>query len=326
MQGAKLVLFVTGLCTFHCWYCPLSSGRWQKDIVYANERPVHGDHDLIDEATLTDARGTGITGGDPLVRFDRTLHYAQLLKETFSDHHIHLYTASPLTHESLQKMKGLIDELRIHLIDFSHMESVKKALLHDFQVGVEIPMIPSRIEETASLIRCLKTMGIDFVNLNELEYADRNRAYLHRCGYQFDSDSCGVLGSEEAALTLAEEFPLVHYCSSSDKDSKQLKNRLIRRARHVKAPYEEIEEGLLVTGIILCQNSQEAQKIREKIFQLIDIPKNFISVTGTRLETHWAVVEETAQWVEATMGIEKRYPTHDHPLIEYIPIKELHSH
>jgi hypothetical protein len=320
------VLFVTGLCTFHCSYCPLSPGRWQKDVIYANERPVHGDDDLIDEATLTDALGTGITGGDPLVRFDRTLYYAQLLKDTFSNHHIHLYTASPLTDRSLQRMEGLIDELRIHLIDFSDISSVTKALRYDFQVGVEIPMIPSRVEETESLINRLITVGIDFVNLNELEYADRNRAYLLRCGYRFDNNSCAVLGSEDAALKLAEAFPLVHYCSSADKDSKQLKNRLIRRARHVKAPYEDIEGGLLVTGIIVCENHREAQKIRETILQLIDIPQNFITVDGTRVETHWALVEEIALRIEATMGIEKRYPTYDRPLIEYIPVKEVHSH
>jgi len=322
LEGAKLVLFVTGLCGFHCPYCPLSSGRWQKDVIFANERPIHKDSDLIEEAILTDATGTGITGGDPLVNIERSLHYAGILKEQFSDHHIHLYTASPLSHEILELMEGLIDELRIHLIDFSDMSSVQKALDHDFQVGVEIPMIPSQIEETAALISRLEPLGIHFININELEYADRNRVYLKQCGYEFDSNSCAVLGSEEAALQVAKDHEIVHYCSSSDKDAKQLRNRLIRRARHVKAPYEDIEDGLLVTGVIFCENHREATTMKETILQHICMPDNFIRVVGTRVETHWTLIEEIVQWGETSMGIEKRYPTYNGPLIEYIPIQK----
>lgn len=320
LQGAKLVLFVTGLCAMHCPYCPLSPRRWQKDTVYANERPVKEDDDLIDEAILTDALGTGITGGDPLLRFDRTLHYARILKDHFSGHHIHLYTASPLDHQKLQEMEGLIDELRIHITDFSEISSVQKALLYDFDVGVEIPMIPSRVPETGALIHRLEDAGIHFVNLNELEYADKNLEYMRECGYLLDSDSCAVLGSEEAALQITAEYDVVHYCSSSDKDSKQLRNRLMRRALHVKAPYEDVEDGLLITGVITCSDQKEAHIIKQSILQRIEMPEDFIVVNGTRIETHWSIVEEVSPWIKAKKGIEKRYPTYDRFLIEYIPL------
>jgi pyruvate formate-lyase activating enzyme-like uncharacterized protein len=243
------------------------------------------------------------------------------LKDYFSDHHIHLYTGSPLDHQKLQEMEGLIDELRIHLTDFSNISAVQKALLYDFDVGVEIPMIPSRVHETRALIHRLKDAGIHFINLNELEYADRNVEFFRECGYHLDSDSCAVLGSEEAALQFAEEHDIVHYCSSSDKDSKQLRNRLIRRARHVKAPYEDIEDALLITGVITCRDQEEANRIKQTILETIDMPEDFIAVVEARVETHWLIVEEVSSWIEAKMGIEKRYPTHDRPLIEYIPIR-----
>jgi pyruvate formate-lyase activating enzyme-like uncharacterized protein len=320
LEGAKLVLFVTGLCSINCGYCPLSEKRWQKDVVYANERLITKDEDVLEEARLMDALGTGITGGDPVLRLDRALHYARLLKTAFSDHHIHLYTASPLYEPELEAMKGLIDEIRIHLIDFSDISTVEKALHYPFCVGVEIPMIPFHCEETRNLIHRLKKVGIHFINLNELEYADRSVAYLRGSGYILDEDYCTVAGSKEAACELAEEEEIVHYCSASDKDSIQLRNRLNRRAHNVKKLYEEIEDCLLVKGVISCSTEKEAQKVKELLLQKVDVPEQLVAVVGTRVETHWALAEEASLWVRAKIGIEKRYPTFDQPLIEYIPI------
>ena len=70
-EGRKMVLFVTGLCRFRCFYCPVSPSRNQLDVVYANERRVTCDADLLDEARAIGASGTGITGGDPLGVVDR---------------------------------------------------------------------------------------------------------------------------------------------------------------------------------------------------------------------------------------------------------------
>ncbi|MGQ9788780.1 MAG: radical SAM protein, partial [Candidatus Hadarchaeaceae archaeon] len=92
VKGAKMVLFVTGLCRRHCFYCPLSDKRAGKDLIYANERPVKTVKDILDEARSMDALGTGITGGDPSLRFKRVLAYLRLLKAKLGrSHHIHMY-------------------------------------------------------------------------------------------------------------------------------------------------------------------------------------------------------------------------------------------
>ena len=39
-QGRKMVLLVTGLCRYACFYCPLSEKKSGKDVVYANEKKV----------------------------------------------------------------------------------------------------------------------------------------------------------------------------------------------------------------------------------------------------------------------------------------------
>jgi len=142
-QGAKLVLFVNGICLGNCYYCPLSKrrkGHWE---TWANERLVASDDDIIDEAKKMDALGTGITGGDPLMFADDTLRYATLLKDTFSDsHHIHLYTPGILADKTvLSYMEPVIDEMRFHPTR-DNWDKIRLALDYDMDVGAEIPVIP----------------------------------------------------------------------------------------------------------------------------------------------------------------------------------------
>ena len=83
VKGSKLVLFVTGICSRNCYYCPLSEKKKNKDVVYANEWPILKDSDIIKEAELCNAKGAGITGGDPLLVCERTCSVIKKLKKTF---------------------------------------------------------------------------------------------------------------------------------------------------------------------------------------------------------------------------------------------------
>ena len=68
-----MVLLVTGKCSYKCYYCPLSLKKQGKDDTYANEKLVQDDDDIIFEAESIEARGTGITGGDPLLAMKKTV-------------------------------------------------------------------------------------------------------------------------------------------------------------------------------------------------------------------------------------------------------------
>src|SRR3989304_5707173 len=59
-EGAKMVLFVTGLCSFHCFYCPVSDEKMYKDVVFADEKRVTSDEDVLEEARAVRAKGVGI--------------------------------------------------------------------------------------------------------------------------------------------------------------------------------------------------------------------------------------------------------------------------
>jgi pyruvate formate-lyase activating enzyme-like uncharacterized protein len=116
-KGAKLVLFVTGLCGRGCVFCPLSEKRRDRDVAWANEREVLGADDIIEEALRMNALGAGITGGDPLLKMEKTFGYISLLKKRFGgEFHIHLYTATPASQENLRMLRETgLDEIRFHL-------------------------------------------------------------------------------------------------------------------------------------------------------------------------------------------------------------------
>ena len=85
------------------------------------------------------ALGTGITGGEPLLCIDRVTQYCKALKDHFGpEHHIHLYTAQAPTKADLEKLKGVVDEIRLHpprecwdhILDTDFIASAKLAKEH----------------------------------------------------------------------------------------------------------------------------------------------------------------------------------------------------
>jgi pyruvate formate-lyase activating enzyme-like uncharacterized protein len=115
-EGAKMVLFVTGLCPRDCFFCPISDERKNNDVLFANEQLILTDAALLKQARGMNAKGTGITGGEPLLKYDQVIHYITLLKKEFGkDHHIHMYTSMAPTDASLQGLAAAgLDEIRFH--------------------------------------------------------------------------------------------------------------------------------------------------------------------------------------------------------------------
>jgi len=269
-----MVLFVTGLCRFRCFYCPVSPSRNQLDVVYANERRVRSDADVLEEARAIGAAGTGITGGDPLGVVDRVEHYVRLLKKEFGpEHNIHLYTHEP-NPEKLERLANAgLDEFRLHIPHYlwgplSSEGGAYRAVLEEaprwgIRRGVEIPVLPEKEVELRRLLRALEAIGVDFVNLNELEFSETNETKMHERRYRVDPrNGWGVRGSRAVAERLVREFPLsipVHYCSSRFKDGVQLRQRLLRRAERTAPTFApRTEDGTVVMGVVEADESDRA--------------------------------------------------------------------
>ena len=270
-QGSKLVLLITGLCPANCFYCPLSFKKKDNDVIYANEWKLKNEKDtetILNEATLIDAQGAGITGGDPFSVWERTIRYIHLLKNHYDEtFHIHLYTSGLVNaNKILEVIDAGLDEIRFHPMPqtWNKMEKnpIKKAINTAVDsaadVAIEIPAIPGMKKEIIHLIEWAEHQHIDYINLNELEFSEQNEDALYQKGFITKNDlSAAVKNSETTAQQIIDHIAQmnldigVHYCSASFKDAIQLTNRMKRRATHIAHSFDIItKQGTIIKGVI----------------------------------------------------------------------------
>lgn len=330
-RGSKLVLLVTGRCEGSCWYCPLSEEKKDKDVTYADEKKIEGVEEILEEARSIRATGTGITGGDPLLK-EETFDLVQMLKDEFGEeHHIHLYTQTTDFELIRRAYESGLDEIRFHppVERWKDIQNTDYPMLlekisekMEIDSGLEIPCIPGKKEETLDLLEELGEL-VDFVNLNELEFSSTNTEELEKRGYRHKSDvSSAVEGSQELAQSLLEEDldTSLHYCSLAFKDGVQLTNRIKRRAETVGKEGDIItEEGTLIRGMI---ETEDGERLAQELRDVYQIPEEHLWYVEEedRIECDLRFLKEMSDDLEEDCyGIEI-YPTSDRLEVERWPL------
>jgi uncharacterized protein len=317
-------LFVTGVCNRYCYYCPVSAERKGADDVYANERRVESDEDVIEQARRMGARGTGITGGEPLLRPERTIRYIRLLKKTFGKgHHIHLYTCTVPSDETLKALQAAgLDELRMHpskdlwdhFYGSAYHRALQQAIALGMSAGIEIPALSSVPE----IERAVAEAG-GFLNLNELEFSETNCEAMKRQGFTLRDDvSNAVQGSEQVGREIVlNSIANTRYCSSRFKDAVQLRERLKRTASNVARPFDEItDDGTIICGEIAGDLDGALKLIGE-----MEIPADMYMRDGDVLAIAWWILDEIKDDLPGTgKSIVERYPLKDGLVVERIPL------
>ena len=344
-DGSKMVILITGLCSAKCFYCPLSSEKTGRDRIFADEWELDDEKDvekLLKEAKLIEATGAGITGGDPLVVWERTKKYIELLKNHFgSEFHIHLYTSGIKNGEHIEEFVSAgLDEIRFHPLPkhWINMDespianTIKNAVKTNCDVAIEIPAIPGTENEIFSLIKWAEDIGINWINLNELEYSETNAEELNKKGYTVkDEISAAVKGSQDTATKVLEmvsqnDFKTgVHYCSSYFKDGIQLRSRIKRRASSIVRDLDIItEDGTLLKGVVYSK-SLSLKDLYQKLINEYNVKENDIEINHdkNRIELGLWILEKIAgdlkkQGFECYMVEE--YPTADQLEVERAPL------
>jgi pyruvate formate-lyase activating enzyme-like uncharacterized protein len=336
MKGAKLVLFITGKCPKDCYYCPISEERYNQDVTFANELEVKEIGQAIAEAQLIDATGMGITGGEPFLELERIITYIRAFKRTFGEtFHIHLYTGlEPVPLEAVRQLLNAgLDELRLHRFEVGEdYVELQKLMKGKGQLGLEIPVIPGMLKPLKELLQQLNALEIDFINLNEMEFADLNAQKLRQRGFKLDADTiAAVQNSEGEALELLEwaarETSLnIHFCPLALKDGTQLRNRFKRRAKNIAKPFERIsQEGLLVKGVIIPKTGMSLIDVQEMLENEYQIQSEQVWINESKkwIETSTRIVRRIANRLKTQgfdVGIVEEYPIATRFQVAYSPL------
>jgi pyruvate formate-lyase activating enzyme-like uncharacterized protein len=318
-----MVLFVTGRCERECFYCPISAERRSRDLVFADEQPVRRPEEILEEAHAIGALGTGITGGEPLLRLDFVIECLTLLKEELGpEHHVHLYTGTIPPPWTLRRLRlGGLDEIRFHpptsvwKSPAGLREALRAAKRLGIEAGVEIPAL----QPAPEIVEVVRSEDA-FLNLNQLEFSATNAIALQQRGFQPEDQSCGAAAGEQLAR---EHFLLeglkVHYCPSRFKDAVQLRERLKRRAERVARPFDLItDDGTLIHGVICGDLVRALETLHE-----LEVPKRMFCQKEDRIEIAAAILEDISQELEGMhchMSLVERYPLEDGLVVERIPL------
>lgn len=342
LQGRSLVICVTEICNKHCFYCPFPLyHRTSRDMPHVNGRIISKDTVLLDEARMIDAAGAALTGGEPTMSLDRTVHYINILKKNFGEHfYIHLYTVkNNISKSELNLLYNAgLDELRFHLYSTEETTGLQRALSFNWSVGIEIPAIPGEAQRMTSIIKLGAKLGVKFININELMVNASNYRRLKRKGfslYNTDTNNYsdmrniyniynygGVKGSAELAIRLIREvgrnknlkIPALHFCSLKSKQYVQVANKLTQRAKKVIFPYEEITwKGTLISGKLESKSATAIKKIRDLLIDGLKVSPGVLKLERNRLMMPWHLVIKAAALSERipasfTINISERYP------------------
>jgi uncharacterized protein len=346
-KGSKMVVFITGLCSTKCFYCPLSFKKGGTDRIFADEWELDNERDvkkLVREAEYIDATGAGITGGDPLIVWKRVQTYITFLKETFGDSfNIHLYTSALKNADHLTDLVAAgLDEIRFHPLHktWKNMNTspIKKTIQNmldsSVDVAIEIPVLPTMEKEILSLVLWADEEGVQWINLNELEFSERNCDAFRSQGYLVKNEiSAAVKGSQEAAVKIVEMAQKknvslgVHYCSVSFKDGVQLRNRITRRAKHIAKPYDVItKEGTLIKGVIYSSKIS-LRHLHLLLQETYKVPPHllFLDTRKKRIELAPWLLEKIAPQITKSQYrcfIVEEYPTADRLEVERTPLSD----
>ena len=334
-RGSKLVLFVTGKCHWGCDYCPLSENRRESPDMFANERRCSNFDEVIEEGRAMRATGTGITGGDPMLDFDKTVEAVKALKEAFGiEHHIHCYTSIPIKPEQAKELgEAGLDELRFHLLDLTldrYAESVNAASEAGICVGIELPAEPDKGEKLHALLLQLHDSPVEFLNLNELEITVGNQVNMDVRGFNLAGGiTAAADGSAALAIELkeaAEDLNFhVKFCTASYKDAGQLRNRFRRRGEATLRPYEVLsEDDTILFGAIPCSLEDAVDDVQE-LAEALGLHEGWIRYDGPsqRIEIPLSAAEDVAKHLSVPVLLVEVHPTHERLEVGVVNLNEI---
>lgn len=268
-KGLWSCLFINGLCNCKCFYCPTVQD--EESVPTTNtvsfQDPLH----YVDYLKELGFKGVSISGGEPLLTFEKSLRYLSAVKKhAGEDIYCWLYTNGTLvTEDILKQLRDIgLNEIRFDIGAVNYnLSFAEKAVKYIPTVTVEIPAVPEDKEILMAKLVSMSESGIKHLNLHQLRLTPHNFFHLSQRPYTFlHGEQVTVMESEITALeiiseTIKQKLLLnVNYCAFHYKNSFQQSAARKRAATYIKKPHEEITEKGYLRTITIKDSSLHVQK------------------------------------------------------------------
>ncbi|MBW2181334.1 MAG: radical SAM protein, partial [Deltaproteobacteria bacterium] len=180
INGTWSCIYINGLCTKNCFYCP------QDRKIKKERSPLTDEHikfnsvdDYINYLKRYPFEGIGFSGGEPLLVFTKLMDYIKEIRRNFgSTHYVWIYTNGDLINE---ERLNLLDKAGLNEIRFDasangyDLKSIKQAVKHIKTVSIEIPAIPEDLEFIKSHLKEFEEIGVKHLNIHQLMMTKHNK-------------------------------------------------------------------------------------------------------------------------------------------------------
>ena len=303
-SGQWSCLFINGKCNCRCFYCPAPQD--DLSVPTTNRLAFSESDDYAEYVNHFSFAGVSLSGGEPLLTFNRTLDYIRTVRMRCSESlYIWMYTNGTLmTPDDVHKLADAgLNEIRFDIgaTDYD-LKKLKMAIGHIPAVTVEIPAVPEDMERFSRLVPMLEDAGINYLNLHQLRLTPHNSALLKKRNYTFlHGEKVTVLESELAVLNLFEQavsnrwsLP-INYCSFAYKNRFQQAAARKRSAALMCKGHESVTEKGFIRGIRIAGNSDDIIAFADKISRK-DTPGNMFEVDSKKCrmslhESLWHLVD-----------------------------------
>jgi len=324
-EGGWSCLFINGKCNCNCFYCPTTQD--EISIPTTNRIPFTKSRDYAEYIHHFGFRGVSISGGEPLITFDKTLRYIEAVRNKMGDDlHIWLYTnGTLLTVEHVQGLRSAgLNEMRFDLSAVNYdLKKIGLAAGKIPCITVEIPAIPEDSVRLTDLLKDMVTAGVDHLNLHQLRMTPHNSARLIPRPYTFlHGEKVTVLESELTALavmqrahTLGIGLP-INYCSFVYKHHYQRAASRRRNAPYIAKNYEGVTQNGFIRALALLGPADILSRQAERFHSTQeDCSKWLLTEKKDRLFFHeslWQLVdfmnlELRASYSEAILSAQNSY-------------------
>ncbi len=273
-SGDWSCLFINGICNMSCFYCPTQ--QTSEDVPQTNTVPFADPRDYVDYLKRFNFTGVSISGGEPLLTYEKTLRYIRMVRKSLGDGvHIWMYTNGTLA--SRERLLGLRDaglnEIRFDIGAVGYRLEPLSIAAGIFDVlTVEIPSVPEDFSLLSRTIPRLKEAGVQYLNLHQLRLTPYNLTKLSGRNYTFlHGPKVTVLESELTALKLmlqtfeqGVDLP-INYCSFIYKDTYQKAAARRRGAEQIKKGHEDLTKRGFIRNLSIGGSAEKLESCTEHL-------------------------------------------------------------